>query len=142
MYHFEHDPERGLLVSRMAAGGDEQADFGIHLEKLEQALTAAAARGQKLALVILFDSGHAVPNAVWRRAVADFQKRPIFNPDVVLVSGNPLLRGVLTALDWLRGSIINMQPAASGEKAVELIEKQRGAPHPQLLAMVRRVQSS
>lgn len=139
MYHYAHDPKEHLFVARLAGGGDQQADFDLHLEHLRPAIEAATAAGTRLKLVILFEHEHEVPNAVMRAKVAEFQRQPWFNPQVVLVSRNPLMRGVLTALEWLRGGRMSMLTAASPEQATAELERFVHQKLPRLPGMIAKL---
>jgi len=140
MYLFDDDRMTGSYVARFAPGGDQQSDFDDHLVHLGKALVNAKDAGRTLALIILFDSGHEIPSATRRARIAEFQSQPVFTPHVVVVSGNPLLRGVITALDWLRGKKAQVLSASTVSEAVRMLEVTRGAPIEGLLTRARLLQ--
>jgi len=142
MYLHEHDQHSHTYVARFAPGGDMQADFAAHFRELDKALALARTDGVVLALLILFEAGHEVPDAHSRAMVAEYQSRDIFTANLVIVSRNPLLRGVLTALEWIRGRKIKMQTASSVDEATAMLERARGCPIPSLRLAAARVSQS
>ncbi len=139
VYYSEFNQARAVLVCRIARGGDEDNDFGPHIERLVSAAEATHGREPRLALLILIDPGHPLPNSVWRRRVAEATSNAHFKPSFAVVTDNPLARGMLTALSWLRPQRFEAHVGPSEERAVAWLEAKRQERLPELKLMLERV---
>lgn len=139
MYYSEFDQARAVLVCRIARGGDEQNDFGPHLERLTSAAEATFGHGPRLALLIVIDPGHPLPDSVWRRRVAEATSNDHFRPYFAVVTDNPLARGMLTALSWLRPQRFEAQVGPSEDRAIAWLEAKRGEALPEVRVLLERV---
>ncbi len=82
------------------AGPEE--DYDAHMQNLGRAVQAAVHHPDHLACVIVHDAGYPPPHAGIRAKLVEFTTQPHFNPIVAFVTPNIAIRGVLTALRWLR----------------------------------------
>ncbi len=139
MYYSEFNQARAALVCRIARGGDEENDFGPHIERLVSAAEAVHGGGLRLALLIIIDPGHPLPNSVWRRKVAEATSNAHFRPYFAVVTDNPLARGMLTALSWLRPQRFEAHVGPAEDKALAWLEAKRGEPVPELRIMLERL---
>lgn len=139
MYFSDFHPERSLLVCRLARGGDEANDFGPHMDRFRSAAEANVGREQKLAILVVIDAGHPMPGSAWRARIAEVTGLPIFQPYLAIVSQNPLVRGVLTALSWIRPKHYDDTVVPNIREGIAWLEKMRGEPLPELVGMVDRV---
>ncbi|MCC7070912.1 MAG: STAS/SEC14 domain-containing protein [Deltaproteobacteria bacterium] len=139
MYYSEFNQARAVLVCRIARGGDEENDFGPHIERLSSAAEAVFGGDKRLALLIVIDPGHPLPNSVWRRKVAEATSNAHFRPYFAVVTDNPLARGMLTALSWLRPQRFEAQVGPAEDKAVAWLEAKRGERLPELKLILERI---
>lgn len=139
MYTSDFQSDRCLLVCRLARGGDELSDFGTHLERMASAVEEARAKDRRVAILVLLEPGHTLPSSEWRKRIAEVTGRETFKPYLVIVTKNPLARGVLTALAWLRPRHYEENVCESPEEGVAWLEQVRGEPLPELLEMIRKV---
>jgi hypothetical protein len=121
----EHDSGKALVVAWLSSGGEMQDDFGQLIGLLEKALGQKNA-DQKLAIMVVMESGHALPNAFWRSRAAEVTGRDDFDGYLAIVTQNKLIRGVLTALDWLRDKSYQDKVFPSVEEAKAWLEQERG----------------
>lgn len=138
MYYSSHDQARNLLVSRLVVGGDELADFPLHLDRMLEACRVA--RPSKPAILVLLDRGHALPDANTRKRIATVSGRADFEPHLAIVSQNPMLRGVLTAVSWLRRAHYSDTIVSSVDEAIRWLEVERGEGLPELRSMLMEVE--
>ena len=139
MYYSEFNQARAVLVCRIARGGDEANDFGPHIERLTSAAEATFGLGPRLALLIVIDPGHPLPDSVWRRRVAEATSNAHFKPYFAVVTDNQLARGMLTALSWLRPQRFEAHVGPSEERAVAWLESKRGEQLPEVRLLLERV---
>ena len=84
-------------------GGNSDADYSTHLQHEQEVAIRARSARTKLAILIVQDSGVSAPNAMWRRKIAAVTNAPEFKGVCcAIVTNNTLIRGVLTALNWMR----------------------------------------
>src|SRR4051812_32086536 len=62
----------------------------------------ALCAGKDGAAVLISDSGNPGPDSAWRKKIADASTTLASKPAFALVSQSALLRGVMTAINWIR----------------------------------------
>jgi hypothetical protein len=138
MYRFEHDPRDHVYAGALSAGGDPNDDFGTHIEELKKA--AAIANGSRLAVVVVMLPGHPVPSAAWRSKVGELMTSGELVADLAVLSSNPVIRGVLTAISWVAsGDDVQFRMFGSWEAAEAWLEKRRGGSLGRLAELVKNV---
>ena len=139
MYYSDFNDARALLICRIARGGDEPNDFGPHIERLLSAAQAVQGREVRLALLIIIDPGHPLPGSVWRRKVAEATGNPAFRPYFAVLTDNPHVKGMLTALSWLRPQRFEAHVTSEESRAMAWLESKRGEPLPEMRIMLERI---
>ncbi len=139
MYFSKYQAETNLLVSRIVAGGDEAEDLQLHLERMVDATRETARGGPKAAVLVIFDKGHEVPTPLLRKRIAEITGRRDFVLHLAIVTESRLLRGVLTALSWLRRAHFDTTVEPTAHKAIRWLEEMRGEPLPGLMPMLSAV---
>lgn len=78
--------------------------------------------------VVVVARGHAPPNARWRRRIAEVQRRSRGPRRVAVVTTNPLIRAVITAVEWLAppGPKQHTAAFATFDDAVRTLEAREG----------------
>lgn len=139
MYYSDFNEARAILVCRIACGGDEANDFGPHIERLLSAAEACKGRDVRMALLIIIDPGHPLPGSVWRRKVAEATGNPVFRPYFAVLTDNPLVKGMLTALSWLRPQRFEAHVTGDEARAVAWLESKRQEALPEVRVMLERI---
>lgn len=79
------------------------ADFSTYVDSFQK-LDAIASRsgGLRACYVLIVDPGNPPPDALWRKRIADASANIRSDPLVSIVTSSALIRGVATAINWLR----------------------------------------
>ena len=139
MIKLEHDAGKALIVAWLSSGGEMQDDFAQLLGTLEKALDVKRT-DQRLAIMVVMETGHALPNAFWRSRAAEVTGRDEFNGYLAIVTQIRLIRGVLTALDWLRTKSYQDKVFTSAKEAKAWLEQERGESFELIDVMIRRME--
>jgi hypothetical protein len=110
-------------------------DYERYLEVIR--MLDARVAGRDAALVQIVDSGSPIPNASWRRRIAEQTKTFRCRPTFALVSDSALVRGAQVAINWIRPPPFPMSVVATFEQAVSWSEARRGRPIPVLASLLR-----
>lgn len=141
-YRHELDGPGALLASRFIKGGDPARDFAEHLDVFEEVTRLRAGGSDRYAILIVFDPGFPVPDARTRQRAATVTSASHFDPCLAVVSNSPLMRGVLTAVGWLRRHHVDQEVVSEVDQGLRWLETRRGAQLPELSRMVVRLGSS
>jgi hypothetical protein len=116
-------------------------DYQAYVDNIE-ALKPKMKGREHPAAILVADPGNPVPNASWRRKIAaassSFEATPLF----ALVSSSPVVRGIATAINWIRPPPYEAAVFAHFDEAVAWIESKRGQKQPvfdRLLAEARAI---
>jgi len=133
MYEDAFDESEWSYACHFLPGGDADEDYARHLEKeADMAVRARLAR-ETLAILIVQDRGVPAPNAVWRTRIASVTAAPEFRTiRCAIVTRNALIRGVVTALNWIRKREYQEAIFAELGMAVDWLEKTCERPLPAL----------
>lgn len=134
MYAAEHDPQHAVAVWRMA-GPISDAEWAEHRRDMMRIATWPATPRP----AVLLEVRDFAPTARQRADLAELSARPGYQPLLVLVSSNALLRGALQAIHWLQRKSVTyeMEVTADVEGALRWLEHRRGEPLSSLRAMAR-----
>jgi hypothetical protein len=137
MYRFTEDRRSGVYLCELSWGGDADTDFRAHVTNLRAAAAARPADIERLAMCVMLRLGHPVPNALWRAEVAGLMNSGEMRASMAVVTNNPVVRGVLTALSWtVKGDAVRFKPFFGGvEDAHAWLAAERGQPLPSLKAL-------
>lgn len=102
MYGSRIDPQRGLLVGLFSGSNNDDEDYRRYVTSILDADRQTRPETAKLA-VLMVDRANPPPNAQWRRRIAEATasirtEGALF----VLCAESPVIRGVLTAINWIR----------------------------------------
>jgi len=127
MFSLSYDQASGVAVGLMSGDHNTDDDYARYVEAISSpVLTGTSPRAVMLFVV---DRDNPVPNAAWRKKIAAasvYTTRPIF----ALITASPIIRGVATALNWLRPPTYEISTFAEFDAAVRWAEKHRGEPLP------------
>jgi hypothetical protein len=137
MYTYGQDAQRGLLVSlHTGRNANLSADFALFREVFLGFARDAHAIVEPLVHVVVVENAYPPISARWRLFIASVVNEA--NPRgllTALVTTSPLVRGVMTVVQWFVPSPIGRaaSPHANFEQAARWIEKNRGEPlYPEL----------
>jgi hypothetical protein len=132
------DQGEWTYACRFTPGGDSDADYAEHMRVEQEVAERAHVSGARLAIIIGQDRGYPAPNASLRKKIAAMTSMPTFRPVCcAIVTGNPILRGVITALNWLRKREYSEAIFGDQESALAWLEREGGRALPRLREMVR-----
>jgi len=140
VFAFAYEPVSGTAVFHFSGTSNDDADFERYLAAVDQLDTLAGGRADA-AVVTVVEPGNPPPNAKWRQRIAERARGLRTQAIAVLVSDSPIIRGVMTVLNWLAPRRFREQTVTgSFEEAVEWVERRlphRGVVLRQLLSEVR-----
>lgn len=139
MYHSLLDLNAALLVGRFHGDTNSDEDFERYLASIRDADAAGLMKPGGIA-VLLVERGNPMPNARWRRRIAD-DTANIRAQDAlfVLCTEDTLIRGVLTAINWLRPPKYEVRVVGSVDALLELVRTRRPDAAPRAEQMVREL---
>lgn len=137
-----YSAESNLLVL-MFTGSDSSMEEYEETVRAFSKLISETVNGTSIAIIVVA-AEHAQPNAYWRKrfvAVHQTARRPL---RIGVVTQSILIRGVMTAIDWLMRSETNYRSQAfvSFEDAVVTYEKELGQPLDTLRILYRLTRDS
>lgn len=129
MYAYAYDRTSGTMVGMLARPFNEDSDNHQLLESimLQQAGVTNPAVGG--VFILMVDPQNPHPNASWRRRFAETRDRVRFaRYSFAVVTPSQPLRGVLTAVNWIRplSSRFEAEAFSTFDDAVRWIEEKRG----------------
>lgn len=124
-----HDLEVGAALWLFAGPSNDDADFQLYLDTI-LALDAKRA-GLDEAGMVVGEAGNPPPPSMWRKRIADATatlqaKKAAF----ALVSPSPVVRGVVTAINWFRPPPYSAGTFAKFGDAAMWLDKELGRPLP------------
>ncbi len=131
MYARAYDPAFAVLVSLFGGPTNTEQDYARFIEAVKEvdrrAFEAKIARPVAITVV---DPGNPLPDAGTRKRIAEGTARLLTRPAYCLVSENPLVRGVLTAVHWVRPPAYDFATVASWSDALRWVAEARAAALP------------
>jgi hypothetical protein len=125
MFTSAFDPAHGAVLWLFSGGENTDEDFERYLESVRRLAQRVEGRDAPAAIQIV-DGDNPPPSAKWRKRIAeetaDMGEGALF----ALVSPSPLVRGVVTAINWFRQPSYEVRTFSSFGDAVAWIEQRRG----------------
>lgn len=100
MFSVSYDKTAALVVSSFSGPTNTDADYAAYCANIEE-LKAEALDLLRIAILTI-SSDNPMPNASWRKRIADASADVAPNSLFILVSDRPAVRGILTAINWVR----------------------------------------
>ena len=130
--------QASLLVLVFTGTDSSHAEYEVTVRAFEQLISDAVDR-TAIGIVVVAPE-HAQPNAYWRKRFAEVHrtaKHPLY---IGVITKSVLIRGVITAIDWLLRSQVNYhsQAFATFEDAVASYEKELRKPMDTLRVLYRQ----
>jgi hypothetical protein len=138
MYTMAEDRDEGLVVWSFN-GVLSQDEWKAHFDDIRALKSWSPTLSKRVAVILVLDDTDR-PTPLQRQTIADLTDSPSYNPYLALVSGNPLVRGALTAIRWLRPNPYYEESThASVQSALRWLEGKRGASLSAFGPLLRRV---
>jgi hypothetical protein len=126
MYRSRIDAERGLLIG-LFTGSTNDDDYARYVESILEADRVTRPETAKLA-ILLVDRENPAPNAQWRKRIADASARIRTQGALfVLCAESPIIRGVVTAINWIRPPKYETRIVSTPEAALEIVAERRAS---------------
>ncbi len=139
MYRDELDATHLFYVCRFTPGGDVDEDYRRHLEGMRSAIAAASETPAELTIMIVQDPGYPLPGPNVRKAVAEMTSPVSFKAITAVVTKNALMRGVHTAMNWLRPKHYAEEVWPDASTAIAWLEREKKRPLPHVRAAASRL---
>ena len=136
------DPLRGELIDVRVEVGDME-EMTVEARRTIEKLDAAFA-GKTAAAILVVDAGNPPPPSPWRKKIADVSSKLQSKPTFAMVSGSPVMRGVVVAINWLRPAAYPFTVVSTFDEARAWTEQHHGHSllcMPRLLEDVRKIAS-
>ena len=141
MYRSRIDAVEGLLVGLFSGSSNDADDYQRYIDSILDADQKTLATTAKIA-ILLVDRDNPPPDAQWRKRIADASagvrtEGAIF----VLCAQSPIIRGVLTAINWIRAPRYEVRIVGTLEATLAIVRDRRAsapARAEQMIAELRR----
>jgi hypothetical protein len=141
MFTYAYDEASGSALFLFSGPSNDDDDFVRYLVALDALDTRASGRTDA-AIITFVESGNPPPSAKWRKKIGERSATLKTRPVAALVSSSPLIRGVVTMLDWFAPRRFEAQIAlARYDDAVTWIESKRGPRRAAFDALLRESQA-
>lgn len=133
--------ESGEVIVGVFGGAHDESDHARAVASIVAADAGAVECDQALVCILVTQRDTESPPAVWRKRMADANRNMRAREyRFALVSPNPLLRGVLTAINWLSSvpSHHHYNAVATFEEAASWVRAETGQTYPMLEMLYER----
>jgi hypothetical protein len=117
----------GICVWLFTGPTNTDDDFERYCGSFALADEAAAVLPMRPVALLWVDRDNPLPNAKWRRRIAEASTTLRSRPAIAFASPSPLIRGIVTAVEWLRPAPYDFVVASTFEEALRYLEERRGA---------------
>ena len=125
MFTYAFDPTSGSVVCLFSGPSNDDDDFRRYLDAVDHLDKTAAGR-EDCVVVTVVDAGNPPPNAGWRQRIGERSRTLRTRAIATLVSSSPLIRGVMTVLNWFAPHRFREQAVVSTfDEALAWIEPRR-----------------
>lgn len=126
MYGHQMNTEEGLLVGLFSGPSNSDEDFTRYVESLLQGAKQSKSGKPQIAVLIV-DRDNPPPNAHWRKRIADATSHIGGDGALFVLSAeSPLIRGVLTAINWIRPPKYEVKIVASPDEMLDVLAARSG----------------
>ena len=127
MYGSRIDPEQGLLIGLFSGADNDDDDYQRYVDSILEADRRTRAGTAQIA-ILMVDRGNPPPSAKWRKRIADTTAKLRTEGAVfVLCAESPLIRGVLTAINWIRPPPYAVRIVASFDEVLAVVAERRAS---------------
>jgi len=122
---FAISPERGAIVWYFSGKENSDDDYARYVASFAEA-DALGAKHPKPVGLLYVDANNPLPNAAWRKRMAEASTRLRSKPVLAFCSQSPLVRGIVTAVNWLRPPPYEFNTVSTFEEGLAWLETRRG----------------
>ena len=130
MFSYRFDRPNAAVVWLFSGPSNADDDFARYVESFVMLDGEAFAFGPAPAGILCVDRENPMPNATWRREIARASRTLRTRPIIAFASESPLVRGIVTAVNWIRPPPYEFSVVGTFDEAVSWVEQNRGAPCP------------
>lgn len=134
VFTFAYDIIEAAVVLLFSGETNDDGDYERYIASFQKLDRSSSGRDSPIAFLII-DPGNALPNALWRKRIAEASASLKSKPMLVMVSTSALARGVVRAIQWVHPLPLETQTASDLAEAVRLAEQRRGRPIRGILAL-------
>jgi hypothetical protein len=120
------DPRASVAVWLMSGSHNSDADYERYVASLSDLREQAKQNGHGTGLLIA-ERDNPPPNAAWRRRMAEASSDYPPNCVYVLVSPSVVVRGIVTAINWLRPATYEFSTVSTLEDGLTWLRAKRDA---------------
>lgn len=124
MFSVSYDEEAALVVSCFSGSSNSDADYELYCASIVE-LNAKIVVGVLRIAILTVDSDNPIPNASWRKRIAEASADIGPNTLFILVTDRTIVRGILTAINWVRPPTHQWCIVSSFDDALVFAEKVR-----------------
>lgn len=122
------DIEAGEVVWLFCGTSNTDADYQNYLDSIDRLIKAAPTSVRPAGIQVVAPDSPP-PNAEWRKRIADHTRHfPRDDAMYCMVTRSTVIRGVLTAINWMRRPNYAFAVRPTFDEAVAWIDQQRGHP--------------
>jgi len=124
---YRNDVARAAAVWLFTGASNSDDDFQRYVDSVVQ--LDRMARGREApAGILVADPGNPPPDARWRRRIAEASRDIEPNAIFAVVSGSAFVRGVVTAINWIRPPTYHVSTFARFDDAAAWVRELGGPP--------------
>lgn len=129
MLVIKDDVARAAVVWLFTGPSNSDDDFERYVESIQRMQQIVRGRDAPAGILVT-DPGNPPPDARWRRQIAEASRDVDPNVLFALVSTSRIVRGVVTAINWIRPPTYHVDTFSTFAQATAWIEEHGGAaPH-------------
>lgn len=134
MLTFAISAERGAIVWYFSGKENSDDDYARYVASFAEADALGAKHAKPVGLLYV-EANNPLPNAAWRKRMAEASTSLRSKPVLAFCSQSPLVRGIVTAVNWLRPPPYEFTTVSSFEEGQAWLESRRGESLPILGAL-------
>jgi hypothetical protein len=122
---FAISPERGAIVWYFSGKENSDDDYARYVASFAEADALGAKHAKPVGLLYV-EPNNPLPNAAWRKRMAEASTSLRSKPVLAFCSQSPLVRGIVTAVNWLRPPPYEFNTVSTFEEGLAWLEARRG----------------
>lgn len=135
MFACRIDRSFGVCVWVFAGATNTDDDFQRYIDSFVKADEIGALLPFKACGLLFVSPENPMPNAKWRKRMAEASMTLKSKPVLAFVSSSPIMRGVVTAVNWFRPPPFEFEILPTFEAGQAWLEEKRQARLPRLLEL-------
>jgi hypothetical protein len=141
MFHGDLDIANGLAVWLFTKGENTDDDWQRYCDAMAAVSRELAKHASPFAVQVI-DSQSSDPNAKWRREIARASTNVPKRSAIAIVSLSSIVRGVITAVSWLRPPTYKLHIVSSESEAFALADAEKRGRGVLASRMLKRLRSA